>query len=325
MAQKKNQHWIPQGYLRGFTIEGEKSLIWKYDKTKGTVSKFPVSVRKICSQNYYYSQKDENGRDDHVRMENGLEKIESVAARIIAKIEPGKSSQKINLNGEDRGALAFFIGLLLTRGPNFRDRANDVYKQAVEISFRILYENGQLPEPPEIVKKLIAEKGVNTVIEADVFPQVSLGPMIQLAEQMGRALLGKVWTYHTPAGGMVFVTSDNPVHFCLPEKYPKMPIGPAHPLSEITIPLRKDLALICVPGITLSREKFLQLDGHFTKPDKDETLKINIHTVSSARQCIYSSDRSDDLLNTVKKLECTTQCFRTTKNTGRNYITSQWL
>jgi hypothetical protein len=28
--EKDNHHFVPQGYLRGFTIEGEKSLIWEY-------------------------------------------------------------------------------------------------------------------------------------------------------------------------------------------------------------------------------------------------------------------------------------------------------
>lgn len=323
--KKRNQHWIPQSYLRGFTIEGEKSLIWEYDKTEGTVSKSPVSVRKICSRNYYYSQKDENGKDDHVRMENGLGKIESVAARIIAKIQPQASSGKIYLSGYDRGTLAFFIGLLFTRGPNFRDGVSEFHKQVVEKTTKILYESGKLPEPPEILKTLIDEKGTNTVVKAAILPHVSLGPMIQIAEQIGRALLGKVWSYYTPADGMKFVTSDNPVHFCLPDKCPKMTIGPAHPLSEITIPLRKDLALICLPTMSLSCEKFLQLDGHFATPDKDETLKINIRTASSAQQYIYSSDRSNNLLNMVKKLKHTSQHFHTIKNSGGNFITSQWI
>jgi len=32
---KDNHHYVPQGYLRGFTIEEEKSLIWEYDKNTG--------------------------------------------------------------------------------------------------------------------------------------------------------------------------------------------------------------------------------------------------------------------------------------------------
>jgi hypothetical protein len=31
----ENQYYIPQGYLRGFTIPQEKSLVWEYDKERG--------------------------------------------------------------------------------------------------------------------------------------------------------------------------------------------------------------------------------------------------------------------------------------------------
>ncbi|MEX1668608.1 DUF4238 domain-containing protein [Zhongshania guokunii] len=44
---KDNQHYVPQGYLRGFTIEGERSLIWEYDKNTGKISRQPKSVRGV--------------------------------------------------------------------------------------------------------------------------------------------------------------------------------------------------------------------------------------------------------------------------------------
>lgn len=328
---KKNQHYIPQGYLRKFAIEEKKSLIWEYDKIKGTVSRSPVSTRKICSRNYYYSQKGENGKDDNMSMENAFEKIECLAAPIIAKIQPEKPLQNIKLEGKDRGHLAFFIALLLTRGPSFRDGVHDMHEQIVDKTLRILYKNGKLPEPPKALKELIDKRSVNAVIRTDILPQVSLKPMIEIAEIIGNALLNKIWNYHTPANDMTFVTADNPVHFCLPEKYaekyPRMPIGPAHPLSEITIPLRKDLALICLPLGGLSNKKFSQLDGLVVKPSKDDTLKINERTCSSARQYIYSSLKSDDLLKMIKGLKGTGQFIEVGKNTRGSSIGSRisWL
>ena len=37
---KKNQHFVPKGYLRNFTIAGEKSHVWEYDKQLGSLWEF---------------------------------------------------------------------------------------------------------------------------------------------------------------------------------------------------------------------------------------------------------------------------------------------
>jgi hypothetical protein len=57
-------HYIPQGYLRGFTIPQEKSLVWEYDKESGQISLTPKSIRDMCSEQLYYTQYDESGEMD---------------------------------------------------------------------------------------------------------------------------------------------------------------------------------------------------------------------------------------------------------------------
>lgn len=47
--QKKNHHFVPQSHLRGFAIDGERNLIWEYDKQNSTVSKVPKSIRKAIA------------------------------------------------------------------------------------------------------------------------------------------------------------------------------------------------------------------------------------------------------------------------------------
>jgi len=325
MPQKKKQHWIPQGYLRGFTIEGEKSLIWQYDKSKGTAPEFPVSVRKICRRKHYYSQKDQNGRDDRASIENGFQKIESKIARIIRKICAQKRSQRINLNSEDTVELAFFTGLLLTRGPSFRDGINDVFRESAQIISRIEYESGRVPEPPVIVKRLIDEKGFDEVIKVEVLPHVSLGPMIQGAQQIGLALLAKAWTYFKPAQGMTFVTSDNPVHFRLSGSYGPQSIGPAYPLSEVTVPLRKDIVLIYHPKQLLTQGEVNKWHNRIIRATPVKTIEINVRTASSARNFIYSSEKSDELMKMVKLLKGTGQEFRTSGHFGGKAIMSEWI
>lgn len=76
LRSNKCQHFIPQGYLRKFAIEGEKSLIWQYDEINGLLSKRPVSIKKIYCRDYYYYQRDKDGNVDHIRMEDAFSGVE---------------------------------------------------------------------------------------------------------------------------------------------------------------------------------------------------------------------------------------------------------
>jgi hypothetical protein len=60
----ENQHYIPQGHLRGFTIPQKKSLVWACDKESGQVSLTPKSIRDIRSEHLDYAQYDESGEVD---------------------------------------------------------------------------------------------------------------------------------------------------------------------------------------------------------------------------------------------------------------------
>jgi hypothetical protein len=96
-SNKKNQHFIPQSYLRKFVIQGEKSLIWEFDKTTGLAAIDPVSVRKICSRDYYYYQRTATGKIDHTRLENGIGEIEDVGTKIISSIRKHTHGDSISL------------------------------------------------------------------------------------------------------------------------------------------------------------------------------------------------------------------------------------
>ena len=92
---KDNHHYVPQGYLRGFTIEGEKSLIWEYDKDTGEISRHPKSIRDICSEHHYYAQKREDGSVDNESMEDAFHEIEDKTPRIIKNIKSSGHGKKV--------------------------------------------------------------------------------------------------------------------------------------------------------------------------------------------------------------------------------------
>ena len=304
---KDNHHYVPQGYLRGFTIEGEKSLIWEYDKDTGNISHQPKSVRDICSEHHYYAQKREDGSVDNESMEDAFHEIEDKAPRVIKNIKVVGTGKKVNLTDEQRVILSFFAATQLSRVPSFRDGIEEMHRKIVEISLTEIVSNdkqtGKLP--PEVEE--VYERGG---IKIDVERFVSLEPMVNIIKEGYTCLMEKVWHFAVPADGMTFVTSDNPVYFQVPEEYRErvgMHLGPLHPLSEVTIPLRRDLLLIFSPAIKYTPEHYELLNCTMVTLDKPDTKNINKRTTLAARRYVYSCEKSEALARMVGKFKGTSQ------------------
>lgn len=304
---KDNHHFVPQGYLRGFTIEGEKSLVWEYDKEAGSVSHQPKSVREICSKHHYYMQKCEDGSVDNESMENAFHEIEDKTPRVINSIKVNTTGEKISLSNEQRDILSFFAALQLFRVPNFRDGVEELHRKIAECSLaNIVTRDKQEGKLPPDVEEIYVRGGIKIEIE----PFVSLEPMINLAREGSARLLTKVWHFASPADGMTFVTSDNPVYFQAPEEYrPNIGygIGPMHPLSEVTIPLRKDLLLIFTPAVKYTPAQYELLNCTTVCLDKTDTENLNKRTILAAGRYVYSSERSEALAKMVSMFKGTSQ------------------
>lgn len=311
MGAKENQHYIPQGYLRGFAIPKEKSLVWEYDKESGQISLTPRSIRAICSKHLYYAQYDEEGQLDKQTLEDAFQAVEDKAPRIIRRINVSSTGERVALSGEEHGTLSFFVALLLTRVPSFRDGIEDIHRLYVEMHLAPVversYREGTMPP---IIEELYKKGQLLNQIEVEIKPQVSLKPMIELARIGGQVLLTKLWAFVLPAADMFFVTSDNPVYFQLPERFrsPEAPnIGPWHPLSEVTVPLRKDLALICRPSAGYGPDEAHLLQFRTARLDRTDTKNINKRVAIAAKRYVYAPERSSALARMVGKLKGTEQ------------------
>ena len=279
------QHFVPQGYLRGFADEGDpaRSHIWVYDKQAGRAPR-RKAIRSIAWAPAYYAQESEDGSDDLDTVERGLATtIDNRIPQIISKIKP-QVGRLVELSEEDRAALSFFVGLSLTRVPSFRDGINEMHKRVVEIELSY-----QLQKDP-VLSQISEDHG----IDVSVKPWVSLRPMIQLALQIAQSSLQKNWQFFVPPEQVPLVTSDNPVVFSGGAAGLVGNIGPAHPGAELVMNLRKDLALVCTP-----RRGYPSMSV-FTLTTAD-AWKFNRGVVRAARQRVFSSQRSETLDAFVKK------------------------
>ncbi len=75
MAEKKRQHFVPQLYLRNYSVNPNTLYLFNINLEEFIRD---ASLKDQCSEKYYY------GRD--LKIEKGLEVIESNAAQILSKI-----------------------------------------------------------------------------------------------------------------------------------------------------------------------------------------------------------------------------------------------
>jgi len=308
--EKKSQHFVPRSFLRGFTIDSEESLIWGYDK-KYSKCTGKRSINQICSFNYYYEQL----RPDESKtqmLEDGFQTIETPAIEIIRNLS---TSQK--LSSHDKGCLAFYIALLLTRGPSFRDGIHEFHKNVAEITLQKEYKSGRLPEPPAILKKYIVNNDITSVVKAEILPHVSLKYMFDSAIDMGNTLCNKKWDIYYINNNEFFVTSDAPVIFGPISSKKHQTIGPANPDSLVLCPITKNMLVAARPYCKSHSS------GYEFMPVKDGMVdKSNELMCFNAQRFVYAPEQSQELLDYIKKAKGYCKKFKTYR--FGDAIISQW-
>lgn len=277
-------HFVPQGYLRGFATSDDTSsnFVWVYDKRSGrTPTK--KSVRSIAWTPAYYAQENPDGSEDLDKIETHLaQTIDNKIPLILGRIDP-KVGRPVALSPEDKGALAFFVGLSMTRVPSFRDGINAIYSKLAGIS--LYHQMDSNPELSEFAKK--------NGLTAEAMPWVSLRPMVEMAHSIASTSLANHWQFFIPPPEVPFVTSDNPVVFS-GGAAGLTQLGPAHPQAELVMNLRRNLAFVSTP-----KQDFPNMQVFRLSPS--DARKFNRGVVRAARHRVFADHKSEVLDAFVKK------------------------
>ena len=281
----ERQHYVPRGYLKGFAIEDTENdnLIWAYEKMPDRRPR-KVSVKSVCWEPYYYEQEKEDGYKDTDTIELTIaQNIENVVLPIIRNLNPVIGSP-INLSEEDRGKVAYFLGLTLTRVPSFREPIRKFHTKIAQA----LWDRVTRADPK--AREFLEKYGVF----AEAKSWASLRPMADVADAISYSAIEKNWQFFVPPEGFSLVTSDNPVIFGTGLIHLSIEAGPAHPFAELVMNLRKDLALVCTPKKGFNQGAVFSLSPH-------EARKFNRGVVQAARRFVFCDHYSPKMDGFVKK------------------------
>ena len=102
----KNQHYVPKFLLKNFASR-DKSFIWTFDKSEKFSVQSPIkerAIKSVASEDFFYDQI-ENNKESSFEYE--LQKIEDIAAPIIAKIIKTQTINKLLV--EEKKILSQFV------------------------------------------------------------------------------------------------------------------------------------------------------------------------------------------------------------------------
>ncbi len=132
MSKSKNQHWVPQFYLREFstpeTRRAKEPQVWIFSKQDSDGAARLTHVGNVCAKRYLYSPRDDSGQRSW-EVDDKLQRLESLLGGIWPKV----ASEFIDLGDKSiRNALALFIATTHVRHPDNRRALQELHQRIVE-------------------------------------------------------------------------------------------------------------------------------------------------------------------------------------------------
>lgn len=196
MQQTKRHHFVPKAYLKRFSDERGRVLVYRKDGPAAPLHVVPDATQ---FRGYYYSQPTPDGGQDNNKLEQLFSEVETEWPETIAKLE-----RRQDANDRLENILQF-MSLQRVRVPAARDVAEAVLAQTVKDTLSMMLNEGKLPALPAGLEDLPKR------VQVSIDPHRSIHAMVAMMQGMEKlcSMLGFAVIHNATA--RPFLTSDNPV------------------------------------------------------------------------------------------------------------------
>ena len=215
MPNPRNQHWIPQFYMRGFAASGyrkaKNAKVWTMDVASGLTDK--QKVRELGACEHLYSHIKADGTHCY-QVEKKLAKLESIIARLYPRVAEGVPD--LSEAWGIKKFVAVFIASLILRHPQEELRVRAFHRTIVDLIEPIPKDSNGQPKIDQIhVRGEVFPFDASSYDEykaADEnrLKQAFAEQIHPLAVQLSENLFSKRWCFLC-ADTPVFLSSDSPV------------------------------------------------------------------------------------------------------------------
>lgn len=220
------KHYVPQEYLRGFASSDERVAVWMFDKLRGCWS--DAAIKQVAQErDYYPADVEARLRDD----------VEGPGHRALNALRAGQQ-----LSAEQRGHLAYYIAVLVMRGPRKRRKATDLVPRAVESAVgnaRSALEELRTDANHERIERLL-QQVQQIEVKYEATAASTLQEQIESpwpSAQIVSAVAGMTWRLTTVPKDRFLITSDSPAFYF--DSY-----GLGSDRAELTFPIDRRVALL---------------------------------------------------------------------------------
>jgi hypothetical protein len=308
MSRAKNQHYVPQFYLKNFCHDGR--TLFTFDKAEG--KSFRTGVDNVASEKRFYDlPPNPSGTSDFQAVEKAFSVIEDGTARVltdlIAEIEADRSFDL--QQPERKTAIAFFLALQHCRTREFRDtlgRISQAVSEAVAKKHAFAAEH-------------LARKGEKVVVQPlDLgFPK-EIDPLhhadyIFNGEYLQRCvpiLTGHIWVVGENQSSQPLFTSDVPIVCLRHVHHPALGGAGLGSLGvEVVFPLSPKHLLALYERCYFARWE--PLEGRIFKLELPQVLLYNsFQAAKSYRQIYCSEDKFDQVRELIERFPQLSQIDR---------------
>ena len=260
-------HYIPQRYQLGFANNSGK--VWLFDrKTHYYREGAPIN---IGVQRDFYTTVDNAGVSND-SVEKMLASLEGAVWPVLDRLN-GRAAE---IDTEDRAHLALFVALMRTRTPAFDQMSNNMTNMMFQWLAR-----ARNPTPEVVAEdykkatgKMIAPAEAREIFDAihsgeyfvDTPRQNNIKMMLDIATQLGQAIVTMSWTIYKTTPDHNFVTSDNPFIVVPPlgKDTTLEGTGPLSPGATNLIPLSSS-TLLCARQDGTGALRFVRANRDFVR------------------------------------------------------------
>lgn len=295
----KNQHYVPEFYLRKFANSNGKLEILDCKRRKVVT---PRSPKSVCNEEYYYSESNQLDEVSQV-LEKEFQRIESGVSKVYDDIA-GKFINFEQITENDKILIATFMSLQYLRGPYMRKQVQRMNEQMVKKITKLQFGSPHIHKffdqhEKESGEKL-TEQQRNDVVE---FAQkgeyrVEMGNAAHLnligkMEGFRNFLFAKEWLVYISKSNKKFIISDNPVAELFPEWTGKLSYGPSFLQRTHQFSMTPDILIIATdprnpPAIgEIKRKTLFDNIEHNAK-----ILELNFQHLRNATAYAYARDKN---------------------------------
>lgn len=293
MSTTKNQHYVPQAYLKHFANDQEQ--VWVFDKVRR--KSYPANVRNTASETYFYDFDVEAQQiladrlarvpdsqlaaevkrklldpqfveHEHSEMEAGFA---TAVDEVIATVDATGS-----ITREQQEDLAYYLTRQWVRGPDFR-------KEHLERREKMLIGVSQMLLAMQYGEEAASHLHVRLKGQSLAFEHAAMMYNPTFLQTCIEILLRHIWHVGIVRGEKLLYTSDTPL---VMRPHLDQPFGIGSPGVEIMFPLDPRHILVLHERQHFARFQFMDRQSKLLTPDN--VLYFNSFQVHRSYRHVYS-------------------------------------